>query len=253
MSDSSYASYAADLLPYNDTYEKQIIKEKQAPGKYSFTRYYSWSYNRPSSGGWSNVIVGYDYDLDTGERNPDYMYYFTSVTTITNGDSKTEVSVNDNMVVNSTTYMQYVKRAYFRKKTAELDMLISTRNYRIYMPGIKVKFYVDKSTMYVGVIRSARFIFGQFTRVKLVIDTDSTPVTLVHARFNYVYVQGQNSRALGHRDYYIEPDNYLTVYHPTFKSYVVDRWETFTPQTSSTTIRPTQETTTTINYNRAST
>lgn len=252
--DSDYASYSTEQLQYVDTYKKPEVKEKQKPGKYSVTRYYSWSYDRPSSGGWGNVIVDYEYDLDTGERTPVYLYYFTDRTTITNpnASSKNEISVSGNMVINSTIYMAYLARAYFRDKTAELDMLIGDRDFQKYMPGKKVNFYADQTTMYCGVIRSANFIFGKLARVKLVIDVDKDPIALAHCRFNYRYVDGNTTRALGHRDYYIKPYLYETVNHPTFKSYVVDRWETFTPQTASSTIYLglDQDITITIDYDR---
>lgn len=252
-SDTDYANRSVGTLLYENTYKKPIVKEKQTPGSYTIISYNQWSYNQPGTEGWDNILTGYTYDLDTADRHPEYMYYYSSTTTLTNpsNNDTTEASLKGNLAVKSTYYLRYIARAYFRDKTTELDMLISDRNFQKYMPREKVRFYADQSTMYTGVIRSAQFISGQFTRVKLVIDTDSTPVSLVHVRFNYVYTEGQDSRALGHRDYYVVPGNYMTVDHPTFKSYVVDRWETFTPQTASTTIQPSQNTTTTINYSRS--
>ena len=253
LPDMSYVSYSTELMPYDNTYRKPNIKERKTPGKLKITRYGSWSDSKPSATGWESIIVGYSYDLDEYDRHPEYLYYFTYESTETNpnGGDETEASISGNILINSLALIENVARAYFRNMTAELEMLISTRDFRKYMPGQKVRFYADQTTMYAGVIRSAQFISGQLTRVKLVIDTDSTPVSLVHVRFNYVYAQGQDSRQLGHRDYYVVPGNYMTVDHPTFKSYVVDRWETFTPQTASTTIQPSQDTTTTINYSRS--
>ena len=249
--DSSYASYSADELPYKKTYKVPIIKKKDAVDKYTYKKYILWSTTQPTTSGWDSVILYYYYDLE-GDRTPVYLYYKADMQTI--GSGAKENSLPDNMLISgSTSALNGLARAHFRPMTAEMDVLIDDGNYSKVMPSNKVEFYADDTTMYSGVIRSARFTSGLLTRVHLEIDVDPNPITLVHCRFNYRYVSGNDTRALGHRDYYIKPDNYFTVYHPTFKSYVVDRWETFTPQTASTTIQPSQDTTTTINYNRAST
>lgn len=253
----------ARLIPVEHTYANATVRQIDPVGTLTITAYYNFTTTFHDEAGWDSVVTGYEYELaENGVIAIEQRLYFrVDNYTFTNPDVDGTVSVNGNTLMDSAeAYIRTaMSKAYFRLTEADVEVLqinslddTTSGDDRYYWPGEKVRFYVNPQTVYIGVIKSAEFTFGQLAKARLVISTDAEPEDMSHVAVKYVYRPSEGvERLLCTRHYWLPRQSSITIKNPTLREYVVDRLETFTTTyTYSSLPTSSAETTLTVVYDR---
>lgn len=260
--DESFISYGSTPINYTSIYKKPKIKEYKCATSYQYTNYTGWTKTNPQTNDYKAFQIGINcYDLVDGQPIYDYVYAQSANVKYQNGqmDDKNPAVIDNTMMgTGGDFYPERIKRAYFRKYEAELEILdINPNNIYGYLtyvfPSKLILFWVDETTAYYGVVKSVRYEIGALTKIKIVVSTDKEPVSIHHLKMNYVYKSGNATRKLGSADFYKQSNSSFVVKNPTFQAYVVDRMVKFTPAAAQRTVYGDGDLTYTEYYSRTDT